>query len=404
MLIKKQIPLLKDHHTHPSVYAALNNCLDLKYVSNKEDALSLIRQRDEEINVVFGWNNSLYSFEKEELDNLPALLICNLSFHSFLMNESAKEKLCTSYNDIVSNIEDINWIEKNLSNILKLIVNIRPCTDKQITAFYNELLQQGIWYTEEMLLPNKAIFHQFKELGYSERSLFWSDTDTFRSLDKETQKEIYGIKLFADGALGPKTAAIKEPFLTGEKGLLMYSFNELHDIITELSELNKPVAIHAIGDLATEQVVAVLSKIKHAQDNTPSRVRIEHCQFISKTNAEKAKSLGIILSMQPNFSYDSVQYSDRLSETDCSLNNPFRMLIDEVGYTPGNDLFFGSDGMPHGVDYALETSLFPPFPCQKLSLDEFIGGYCMEDMKNGCIDIEINEEKQIVFSNVILKK
>ena len=403
MLIEKQIPLLRDHHTHPSLYATLSNCLDLRSISNKEDALSLIRERDEEINIVLGWNNSLYSFAKEELDNLAALFICNISFHSFLMNESAKEKLCNSYNDIVTNIEDMNWVEKNLPQISKLIVNIQPCTNKQITAFHEDLLQQGIWYAEEMLLPNKAIFDQFNELGYLERTLFWSDTKTFRSLDKETQKNIYGIKLFADGALGSKTAAIEEPFLTGEKGLLIYSDNDLYDVIDELSDINKPISIHAIGDMATGQVITVLSKIKQVQHNIPPQVRIEHCQFISKRNAEKAKSLGIILSMQPNFSYDSAQYNDRLSETYCSQNNPFRMLIDEVGYDPGKDLFFGSDGMPHGVNYALKMALFPPFPGQKLSLNEFIAGYCMPDMKNGYIHIEIDEEKQSISSSVTLK-
>jgi predicted amidohydrolase YtcJ len=402
MSIKKKIPLLKDSHSHPSLYATLNNCLDLRSISNKEDALSLIKERDEEINIVTGWNNSLYSFEEEELDRLTPLFICNVSFHSFLMNRPAKETLYNSHKDIVTNIDDQKWVEKNLPRITKFIVNIKPCNNDQITAFYDYLLQQGIWYAEDMLLPNKSIFDQFKELGYLERSPLWADIETFYSLDKETQKDIYGVKLFADGALGAKTAAIKELYLTGEKGILIYSYDDIFKIMRDFASINKPIAVHAIGDMATEQVIVAVSKMRQMHASAPL-IRIEHCQFISRDNAEKAKSLGIILSMQPNFNYDSVQYSDRLSEKYCSHNNPFRMLIDEVGYNPGKDLIFGSDGMPHGIDYALEMSLFPPFSCQKLTLNEFVSGYCVADMKKGYIEIEIDEEGHSISSNVMIK-
>jgi len=93
MPYKKRIPLLKDHHTHPSLYASLGNCLDLRTVRGKAQALELIRAKDARINVVFGWNNSLYSFKKEELESLAPVFICNVSLHHFLMNTPAKEML-----------------------------------------------------------------------------------------------------------------------------------------------------------------------------------------------------------------------------------------------------------------------------------------------------------------------
>jgi predicted amidohydrolase YtcJ len=129
---------------------------------------------------------------------------------------------------------------------------------------------------------------------------------------------------------------------------------------------------------------------------------MEHCQFITQENAEKSKELGITLSMQPNFNSDSIQYTDRIAEVYCNNNNPFRMLIDKVGFIPGEDLIFGSDGMPHGAQYALEQTLFPPVPGQALSLEEFVAGYCMPDKENGYVDIEIDEEKQSVTTRVIL--
>ncbi|MBS3817703.1 MAG: amidohydrolase family protein [Candidatus Thermoplasmatota archaeon] len=164
--------------------------------------------------------------------------------------------------------------------------------------------------------------------------------------------------------------------------------NSLKRLIEEI-DTNK-VSIHAIGNRATETVVDTLENISNLPD-----VRIEHAQFIDKDTAERAKSLNVTLSMQPNFSLDSEHYSDRLSEKYLRMNNPFRMLIDEVDFVPGKDLIFGSDGMPHGVKAALKTSLFPPYPSQRLTLEEFIDGYCVSDRNIGGIDITIdgNEEE-----------
>jgi predicted amidohydrolase YtcJ len=89
----------------------------------------------------------------------------------------------------------------------------------------------------------------------------------------------------------------------------------------------------------------------------------------------RAKDLGVILSMQPNFNSDSVDYADRLCPRDQEANNPFRMLLDQVGFCCGEDLILGSDGMPHGVEYALQWSLFPPFSGQRLAVEELTAGY-----------------------------
>ena len=48
-------------------------------------------------------------------------------------------------------------------------------------------------------------------------------------------------------------------------------------------------------------------------------------------------------------------------------------------------------------------SLFPPFATQKLTLDEFVAGYCMKDMSQGYIDINIDEDKQLITYKVSVK-
>ena len=78
------------------------------------------------------------------------------------------------------------------------------------------------------------------------------------------------------------------------------------------------------------------------------------------------------------------------------------MLIDQAGFVPGQDMLFGSDGMPHGVQRALEQSLFPPVPGQALTMEEFIAGYCLSNKEHGYIEVELNEAEREVKANVIL--
>jgi len=104
----------------------------------------------------------------------------------------------------------------------------------------------------------------------------------------------------------------------------------------------------------------------------------------------------VILSMQPNFTSDSVDYADRLAPGDLEANNPFRMLLDEAGFSCGEDLVFGSDGMPHGVEYAFQWSLFPPYPGQRLSVEELVAGYGLPPEGPGRSTLMVDEERRQV--------
>jgi len=385
-----KLPLLHDHHTHTSIYAALHNCIDLRFVKEKSKALAQIGESNNEPIIVLGWNNSLYDFSQAEIDKFPPLIICNTSLHSFLINSPGRKKFREEHQKMIEHIDDETWVENNIYFILTTLARIRSTGIKQIKAFLDDLLQNhGIWRTEDMLLPDQETLHTYEKAGLLDRVGFWADPDTYSSLDKKSKNLIKGLKIFTDGAIGAKTAALTNPYLTGEKGLLNFKHFEL---LEQLEQANKPIAIHAIGDLATDQVITAVEEYNKHHSALPA-VRIEHCQFISEKDAHRAKELGIILSMQPNFNSDSVMYRDRLPEKYLRNNNPFRMLIDKAGFVPGEDLIFGSDGMPHGIQYALEQSLFPPFPGQELKLEEFVVGYCVDGFEHGSIEIEIRGKK-----------
>ena len=117
-----------------------------------------------------------------------------------------------------------------------------------------------------------------------------------------------GVKLFMDGALGPFTAAMFEPYegQPQNRGLLTLSDEDTARMVTEATSGRVGVAIHAIGDRA---VHAALDGIEQALRRTgtpsardlpnPVRLRLEHVQLASKDDIARMARLGVIASVQP---------------------------------------------------------------------------------------------------------
>jgi hypothetical protein len=64
------------------------------------------------------------------------------------------------------------------------------------------------------------------------------------------------------------------------------------------------------------------------------------------------------------------------------------MLIDEAGFVRYKNLFLGQMVCQPGINEAIRQSLFPPFPSQRLNLEEFIEAYCVKFFRNMFIDLE----------------
>ncbi len=395
-----RIPLLKDSHNHFFTYSALNNAIDLFYVTSKDEALKKIeKNKNQKFIVVKGWFDSYYSFESKDIENFPPLIIANNSLHNYIFNSKAKELINKTFPAWVVNNDNQEWVEKNIYGILGFISGLFPVNEKVIDTFYKRLLKVGVCFSSDMFVTNPEIVDLLKIEKLCNITEVWTSAEKYKSFNKEQQKLCKGIKLFTDGALGACTAAI-ESYKVKASPFLTYSDYELDKTISETLDLETQIAIHSIGDIAIGKVIDVLYNHKSKFDD--KQVRIEHAQFITLEQAKIAKDLGITLSMQPNFDMDSIVYIDRLNKHYLETNNPFRMLIDDIGFIPGKDLIFGSDGMPTGIDGVIQQCLFPPVPGQKLCIDEFVAGYCSNKTDLGYIELEIDELKRKVSSTVVL--
>ena len=109
------------------------------------------------------------------------------------------------------------------------------------------------------------------------------------------------VKLYADGALGSRGAALLAPYSDDphSHGLLFYTNKEIDAMITKAIKKGYQVNVHAIGDAGNKQILDTFAKEIPANRAIDKRHRIEHAQVVTPSDIPRFKSIGIIPSMQP---------------------------------------------------------------------------------------------------------
>jgi len=149
---------------------------------------------------------------------------------------------------------------------------------------------------------------------------------------------INGVKLFTDGSLGARTAALREPYSDEPRtsGILRHTDEELSEMVEKVDARGLQVIIHAIGDRAVEQAIAALSRVTGAKN--PRRHRIEHAGLLPKDLRSKVVRYGIRTTVQPMFVTSDTWAIDRLGEERVRDYYPLRsMLADGIPTSGGSD-------------------------------------------------------------------
>jgi predicted amidohydrolase YtcJ len=109
------------------------------------------------------------------------------------------------------------------------------------------------------------------------------------------------VKLYADGALGSRGAALMSPYsdMPSTKGLLFYPNDEMLSKMNKAMKAGYQVNIHAIGDAGNRQILDAYAQLIPKYKNVQLRHRVEHAQVVALGDIPRFKALGVIPSMQP---------------------------------------------------------------------------------------------------------
>ena len=196
------------------------------------------------------------------------------------------------------------------------------------------------------------------------------------------------VKLFADGALGPHTAAMLQPYEGDPEntGILFLDNEQIYEYGQQAVSGGISMAIHAIGDRANHEVLQAFSQLRsfETQHGLPRlRHRIEHVQCLHPQDSHRLAELDVIASVQPIHATSDMVMADQFWGERSAGAYAYKTLIDQH-----TRVAFGSDAPVESPNpwlglHAAVTRQRPDaspgpqgwYPQQRLSLQEALSGF-----------------------------
>jgi len=155
---------------------------------------------------------------------------------------------------------------------------------------------------------------------------------------------VRALKLYADGALGSRGAALIEPYADdpGNRGLTLTSERELRSAIQQASDHGFQPCVHAIGDRANNIVLNVYESVLAPLESGARdvRFRIEHAQVLDAADIPRFHTLGVLAVMQPaHCTSDMTWAEERLGSRRSAGAYAWRSLLNTGTIIPGGSDF-----------------------------------------------------------------
>ncbi len=194
---------------------------------------------------------------------------------------------------------------------------------------------------------------------------------------------VRGVKLYADGAMGSRGAALLAPYSDrpDHRGSMVTEPKLLEERARRAHQAGKQVAIHAIGDRGVREALSAIGGAE--ADARTVRHRVEHAQLVDPDDFAGFVTLGVIASMQPTHATSDMRWAEqRVGPDRIQTAYAWRTMLDnKIPLAFGSDAPVESERVLGGLFAAVtrtDAQGEPPGgwrPAQRVSLDEALRAF-----------------------------
>ncbi|QKS72063.1 amidohydrolase [Paenalkalicoccus suaedae] len=304
-----------------------------------------------------GFNENLYEGytlpDKEVLDNVSVdhpIMVTRVCRHAMVTNSTGLKLagITANTDDIAGGVivrddhgEPTGYLHDQAQELLKEVLpkKDRAYVGRALRASVKDLLSKGFTggHTEDLFYYDSPtdtldVFNEvLDETPFRTNMLVHHEAaEEILSLDEKLHEHITlgSVKIFADGALGGRTAYLSEPYADDPSthGVAIHSQEGLNELVRYAREKGMPVAIHVIGDQALEMAIIAIERYPVP---VGKRDRLIHLQVTREELVERLKQLPVILDIQPRFvASDFPWVEERLGER-AARSFAWKSLLDE---------------------------------------------------------------------------
>jgi predicted amidohydrolase YtcJ len=325
------IPAFTDSHVHFSCVARLAKAVDLSVAKSQSDAVRLLLERSAIVPPnawIMGvkmnnnlWPNPAYP-TLAELDQVPnPVLIQHWCCHSHLVNSRAIAVIGEdAFHGIPGVVRDVDgrmtglleaekaqrpvqhFLEHQEDDPEEWVPVIQRVLSEGIaevhaigaeTIFMHESLRvyQRLRAAGKLGVRFRFFFTQYPEFPLSAQSPFGDDWICYQ-----------GFKLFIDGVLSGRTAALRERYVDVDRtGVLFYTDDELYELIKRGYRGGLQVMAHMIGDRASDQFLRALERLKEEGFESEWPVKLSHIELCDAEQIERITRLNAYGDIQAGF-------------------------------------------------------------------------------------------------------
>ncbi|WP_174614049.1 amidohydrolase [Virgibacillus ihumii] len=336
---KMMLPGLVDSHMHIIQHGEKLLRLDLSQMISAEEVKEALKNRtanlsDGEWLVGEGWNENQWEdpviFSKAELDDISPdnpMILSRVCRHALLANSKAMQ-LSKIAEDTPNPQGGIIVRDKEGKAAGYFLDTAQELIKAAMPEVSQEYLQQVINIAVDDLLAKGLVGGHSEDLNYyggfnkTYQAFMHAVNGTKKKfkahllvhhevlddmleenmgfLDGTTYVELGAVKLFSDGALGGRTAWLSNDYSDdeGNTGVAIHSRENLENIVQKARKYDLPIAVHAIGDQAADEIISVMKKYPLQNG---ARDRLIHGQLLNERSLKTLTEIPVIVDIQPSF-------------------------------------------------------------------------------------------------------